>query len=84
MTLAGGEGELLVEAVNNHHHNKRPFASLRSRVVGGMTLLHHAAKLGLVPIMETLMEHRYGIEWSISGKTKWGNFSGVLRLLVVK
>ena len=48
----------LITAVTNHHHNQRPFASLRSRLFNGLTLVHVAAKFGAIPVLELLLEHR--------------------------
>lgn len=58
--VSNGDSQTLADAVNNHHHHQRPFASLRSRIFGGLTLLHVAAKFGAVPVIETLLEHRSG------------------------
>ena len=57
--VGNGDHTALSTAVNNHHHHQRPFASLRSRVVNGSTLIHVAARFGAVPVIETLLEHKY-------------------------
>ena len=57
-TVANGDLAALSTAVNNHHHHQRPFASLRSRIFNGLTLIHVAAKFGAVPVIETLLEHK--------------------------
>ena len=56
--ISNGDNEALSTAVTNHHHNQRPFASLRSRMFNGLTLIHVAAKFGAVPVIELLLEHR--------------------------
>ena len=57
-SIANENVEALNEALHNHHYNKRPFASLRSRIYNGQTLIHVAARLGAIPVIELLLEHK--------------------------
>ncbi|KAL5259914.1 hypothetical protein ACHWQZ_G010136 [Mnemiopsis leidyi] len=70
VAISNGDNEALSAAVTNHHHNQRPFASLRSRMFNGLTLIHIAAKFGAVPVIELLLEHRLEVDLKDSrGKT---------------
>jgi len=60
--IVNQDHEALSAAVTNHHHNQRPFASLRSRMFNGLTLMHVAAKFGAVPVIELLLEHRLEVD----------------------
>lgn len=60
--VGAGDTKALSAAVHDHHSGKRRFASLRSRIFGGLTLLHAASKFGVVPVIELLLEHRIEVD----------------------